>query len=93
MPTKCGAVSAQHYEFRVYGRLSEPLCQAVGEFTDVQVVPAPPETLIYGTVQDQAQLHGMLTLLETLGVRIVAMHQIPALPNEPGEVSDVRHSR
>ena len=76
-------MAERNYEFRVYGRVSEPLRQAVGEFTHVQVVPAPPETLIYGTVQDQAQLHGLLVLLETLGLRIVAVHQIPTLPQDP----------
>jgi hypothetical protein len=76
----CGGVAARNYEFRVHGRVTEPLRQAVDEFTDVQVVPAPPETLIYGAVQDQSQLHGLLMLLETLGLRIVAVHQIPALP-------------
>jgi hypothetical protein len=82
-PAKGGCVSVQNYEFRVYGRLSEPLCAAVGEFTDVLVVPAPPETLIYGTVADQMPLHGLLVRLENLGLHIVAVHQIPALPKDP----------
>jgi hypothetical protein len=72
----------KNYEFRVYGRLSEPLCETLGEFTDVQVVPASPETLIYGSIRDQAQFHGLLVLLETLGLHIVAVHQIPSLPTD-----------
>ncbi|WP_233573631.1 hypothetical protein [Amycolatopsis panacis] len=75
----------------MYGRVSDPLRQAVDEFTDVQVVQAPPETLIYGAVEDQAQLHGLLMLLETLGLRIVAVHEIPSLPSEPLRGDHVRH--
>jgi hypothetical protein len=43
-------------------------------------VPAPPETIIYGCVSDEAHLHGILLLLENLGLHIVSLHQIPDLP-------------
>lgn len=69
-----------NYEFRVNGRISQQLRQAVGEFSDVRVVPAPPETLIYGAVVDQSHLHGLLMLLEDFGLHIVSVHQIPELP-------------
>ncbi|MEU6644715.1 hypothetical protein ABZ863_19460 [Saccharomonospora sp. NPDC046836] len=69
------------YEFRVHGRVSEQLRDAVGDFSGMQIVPAPPETLIYGTVADPAHLHGILVLLESFGLRIVSVHQIPELPS------------
>lgn len=69
-----------YYELRVDGRLSEDLRHAVGDFGEMRVVPAPPETIIYGSVADEAHLHGILWLLEDLGLRIVSLHQIPDLP-------------
>jgi hypothetical protein len=75
----------KNYEFRVDGRLSEQAQHAVGDFSEVQVVPAPPETIIYGTVTDQCNLHGFLVLLENLGLHIVSLHQIPELPAERSE--------
>ncbi|AIJ23360.1 hypothetical protein AMETH_3268 [Amycolatopsis methanolica 239] len=69
-----------NYEFRVHGRCSPQLRQAVGEFSEVRVVPAPPETIIYGAVSDQAHLHGLLLLLEDFGLQIVSVHRIPELP-------------
>lgn len=76
-------MTSANYEFRVRGRLSPPLCEAVSELGDVQVVQATPETIIYGQVADQAQLQGMLALLDNLGLRVVSMHRIPALPEKP----------
>ncbi|WP_236790914.1 hypothetical protein [Amycolatopsis sp. GM8] len=76
-------MTGANYEFRVRGRLSKPLRDAVGELGDVQVEQATPETLIYGQVADQAQLRGILALLDNLGLRVVSMHRIPALPERP----------
>lgn len=67
----------QHYEFRVSGRLSERAQLAMNEFSDMKIVPAPPETIIYGEVTDQSHLHGILTFLENLGLHIVSVHELP----------------
>jgi hypothetical protein len=67
----------QRYEFRVSGRLSDRAVAAVGEFSEMRVVPAQPETVLYGAVTDQAHLHGILTFLESLGLQIVSVHQLP----------------
>jgi hypothetical protein len=71
-----------YYEFRVHGRLSDRARHAVDDFSEMRVVPAPPETIIYGSVPDESHLHGMLVLLENLGLRIVSLHQIPELPEK-----------
>jgi hypothetical protein len=71
----------REYEFRVSGRLSDRTRDAVGDFSEMKVVPAPPETILYGAVTDQAHLHGILTFLESLGLQIVSVHQLPE-PNE-----------
>jgi hypothetical protein len=79
----CAAVATnvesvqRQYEFRVSGRLSDRTRDAVGDFSEMRVVPAPPETILYGAVTDQAHLHGILTFLESLGLQIVSVHQLP----------------
>jgi len=67
----------RQYEFRVSGRLSERTRDAVGDFSEMRIVAAPPETILYGAVTDQAHLHGILTFLESLGLQIVSVHQLP----------------
>jgi len=67
----------RQYEFRVSGRLSARAAAAVGDFSDMRIVPAPPETVLYGAVTDQAHLHGILTFLESMGLQIVSVHQLP----------------
>ncbi|MGB3440874.1 MAG: hypothetical protein WBA97_19165 [Actinophytocola sp.] len=67
----------RQYEFRVSGRLSELAQQAVGDFSEVRILVAPPETIIYSAVTDQAQLHGILANLENLGLQIVSVQRIP----------------
>lgn len=68
---------SQQYEFRVSGRLSERAQHAMTEFSEMRIVPAPPETIIYGEVTDQSHLHGILTFLENLGLHIVSVHELP----------------
>jgi hypothetical protein len=75
----------RQYELRVAGRLSERARDAVGDFSEMRVVPAPPETILYGAVTDQAHLHGILAFLETLGLQIVSVHQLPTEPTDPAE--------
>jgi len=71
----------RQYELRVSGRLSERARDAVGDFSEMRVMPAPPETILYGSVIDQAHLHGILDFLESLGLQIVSVHQLPAEPD------------
>lgn len=72
----------QQYEFRVRGRLSERAQHAVGDFSQLRVASAPPETILYGAVADQAHLHGILEFLESLGLHIVSVRQLPAEPDD-----------
>lgn len=65
-----------HYEFRVSGRLSERAKHACDDFGCMAVVPAPPETIIYGEVVDEAHLHGMLALFQNLGLEVISMFQV-----------------
>ncbi|WP_275585796.1 hypothetical protein [Geodermatophilus sabuli] len=40
------------------------------------LVEAPPETIIYGEVIDEAHLHGMLALIQDLGLHVVSVHEV-----------------
>ncbi|HET9139336.1 hypothetical protein [Actinophytocola sp.] len=81
-----------NYELRVSGRLSERATCAVGEFAGLTVRPGPAETTIHAVVIDEAQLHGLLALLESHGLRICSMRRVdgageagsgPASPASP----------
>ena len=71
--TEGDGVTSQRYEFRVAGLLSE---RTRGAFPDMTVVDAPPETVILGEVVDESHLHGVLSLIQDLGLRIVAVNQV-----------------
>jgi hypothetical protein len=67
-------VSGQRYEFRVAGKLSE---RTRGAFTDMTVQDAPPETIIVGDVIDDSHLHGVLALIQNLGLHVVSVNEVP----------------
>jgi hypothetical protein len=67
-------VSPRRYEFRVAGRLSDETRAA---FPDMKVIDVPAETLIYGDVVDEFHLHGVLAMIQNLGLHVVSMNQIP----------------
>ncbi len=69
----------RRYEFRVSGRLSE---RAQGAFAGMVVQDAPPETIIHGDVVDDSQLHGVLAMIQNLGLHVVSVNEI-ATPPEP----------
>jgi hypothetical protein len=66
-------VTSRRYEFRVAGRLSE---HTRGAFPDMTVLDAPPETIILGEVIDQSHMHGVLVLIQNLGLQIVSVNQV-----------------
>jgi hypothetical protein len=65
---------SSHYEFRVAGRLSD---RTRGAFPDMVLVDAPPETIIYGDVVDDAHLYGVLAVIQDLGLHVVSLHEVP----------------
>ncbi len=72
-------MSARRYEFRVAGRLSE---RAQGAFADMAVNDAPPETIISGDVVDDSHLHGVLALIQNLGLHVVSVNEVPPAPSQ-----------
>jgi hypothetical protein len=59
------------YEVRLHGaasgRLLESLCAEVGMQAD---------TILYGNVQDQAALHGLLARISDIGLEIIDVRQL-----------------
>jgi hypothetical protein len=66
-------VQSNRYEFRIRGRLGERLLSSFGGF-DAEVLP--PETILRGSVEDQAALHGVLQQIEALGLELVEVRQV-----------------
>jgi hypothetical protein len=65
---------SSRYEFRVAGRLSD---RTRGAFADMVVRDAPPETIVYADVLDESHLHGVLALIQDLGLHVVSLHEVP----------------
>jgi hypothetical protein len=66
-------VDPSRYEFRVRGRVGEPLLSSFEGF-DAEVQPV--ETILRGSVEDQAALHGILQQIEALGLELVEVRQV-----------------
>jgi hypothetical protein len=70
----------RRYQVRVRGRLSP---RARNAFPDMEVVEAPAETVIGSTVGDVTQLATVLSLIDSLGLQVVAVDQVGADPVVP----------
>lgn len=66
-------MQSSRYEFRIRGRLGERFLASFGGF-DAEVLP--PETILRGSVEDQAALHGILQQIEALGLELVEVRQV-----------------
>ena len=74
---------AGDYEIRIKGRLSDSLLAA---FEGLTATVEPVETVLYGPVEDQSTLHGLLDRIQSLGLELVEIRQLPTaeeLPDEP----------
>jgi hypothetical protein len=68
-------MSDRRYEVRVRGRLSQRAQDAFAGM-DVSVVPA--ETVISGMVHDDDDLFALLSLIQSLGLHVESLQQVPA---------------
>jgi hypothetical protein len=66
MPSRC-------YEFRVDGLLSERTRDA---FPGMSIYDVAPQTIIRGTVVDESHLHGVLALIQSLGLQLVSVNEV-----------------
>jgi hypothetical protein len=62
------------YEIRVDGHLSDALKAA---FPELDHVVMSGQTVLFGQVVDEAQLFGLLTRCQSLGLRVLEMRQLP----------------
>jgi hypothetical protein len=78
------AVAGGDYEIRFKGRLSDSV---LAGFEGLRATVQPVETVLYGPVQDQAALYGLLDRIQSLGLELVEVRQLPAstdqVPAEP----------
>jgi hypothetical protein len=71
----------RRYEIRVRGRMS---AAELSGFDDMQTGVESVETVLHGPVRDQAQLHALLTRVQSLGFELVEVRRLP--------VARARHS-
>ncbi|MEU3873487.1 MULTISPECIES: hypothetical protein [Streptomyces] len=62
------------YEFRVNGIVSRLLAET---FPELDLSPAPRQTLCIGRVMDEAHLYGLLLRFQDLGLRVEEMRRLP----------------
>jgi hypothetical protein len=78
LPGDVARVPASSYEFRIKGRLSDSVTDAFQDFT-TSVKPA--ETIVRGDLRDQAELHGVLERIQSLGLELIEVRRL----DEPSE--------
>jgi hypothetical protein len=62
------------YEIRIRGRVSAAVLETFGAMeSDVE----PVETILHGPVRDQAELHGLLHRLQSLGLELIEVRRLP----------------
>ncbi len=63
-----------NYEIRIKGRVGEALQLA---FAGLTVTTKPVETVVCGSLPDQAALHGLLDTIQTLGLDLLEIRRLP----------------
>jgi hypothetical protein len=71
---------AGSYEIRIKGRLSDSLLAA---FEGLTATVEPVETVLHGPVKDQSSLHGLVDRIQSLGLELVEIRQLPGQADEP----------
>jgi hypothetical protein len=66
-------VTPADYEIRIKGRLSDSLS---GAFEDFTAAVRPAETVMRGELRDQAELHGVLDRIQSLGLELIEVRRM-----------------
>jgi hypothetical protein len=64
------------YQIRVRGRVTAALLES---FEGMESEVEPVETVLHGPVEDQAALHGVIHLVNALGLELVEVRRLPRL--------------
>jgi len=67
-------MAASNYEFRIRGRLSDPVLE---RFDMLEPGAARLDTILHGPIRDQAELHGILERVQSLGLELVEVRRLP----------------
>jgi hypothetical protein len=62
------------YEIRIRGRVSAAVLET---FDAMESDVEPVETILHGPVRDQAELHGLLRRLQSLGLELIEVRRLP----------------
>ena len=65
------------YEIRIRGRVSD---MTLASFDGLDSEIEPAETVLRGTVADQAALHGILERVRELGLELLEVRRVPGSP-------------
>jgi hypothetical protein len=68
------AADAARYEFRVAERMTPT---ALAAFPELQLADGPVGTVLFGSVPDRWQLHGILDRFHLFGLTLLAVHRLP----------------
>ena len=66
-------VASAGYEIRIKGRLSDSLSRSFEDFTSAV---RPAETVMRGELRDQAELHGLLDRIQSLGLELIEIRKL-----------------
>jgi hypothetical protein len=67
-------VPGGQYEIRLYGKVA---WEELDGFEDFESDVAQVDTILRGTMNDQAELHRVLQHIEALGLELVAVRRLP----------------
>jgi voltage-gated potassium channel len=70
-----GSEGMDDYEIRVRGRVTPAL---LARFENMRSDVEPVETVLHGPLEDQAALHGVISLIQALGLELVEVRKLPA---------------
>ena len=68
------------YEIRIKGHLSD---SALAAFEGLTATVEPVETVLHGPIEDQSSLHGLLDRIQSLGLELVEIRQLPPAAETP----------
>lgn len=67
-------MGAARYELRVNGTLSE---RGRGAFHHLGVVTVPPQTIVFGQLDEATELPELLALCSAMGLEVVSLRRLP----------------
>ena len=74
------AGESELYEFHVRGELSDLI---LADFGDLRATKRQGETILTGSVPDQAALFGVLDRIESLGIQLIEVRRARPNPGAP----------